>query len=195
VATSGMLIISTFGLLVNILVAWIMNRGADTKGNLNIRGAFLHVISDMVGSIGAISAALLMMFLGWKWADPLASIFVGLLALRSGFLVTKESLHILMEGTPKDVDVEKVIKTIQNQDNIKSLHDLHIWTITSGLNALSCHVIIDDNINLSKCVEILKKLEHKLEHLGIRHVTIQIETEDNDHPDTIFCNGEKHYDK
>ena len=112
VATVGMLIISVIGLLVNILVAWIMMRGSDTENNLNMRGAYLHVISDMLGSVGAIAAALLMMFFGWGWADPLASVIVAALVLRSGFYVTKSSLHILMEGTPANVDVNDLVQTI-----------------------------------------------------------------------------------
>ena len=108
IASRGMLIIAFVGLLVNILVAWIMMRGADVKENLNMRGAYLHVISDMLGSVGAIIAAILIMFFGWGWADPLASVLVAVLVLRSGYLVTKSSVHVLMEGTPDNVDAEKV---------------------------------------------------------------------------------------
>ena len=93
VATSGMLIISIIGLLVNVLVAWIMMRGGDTDENLNMRGAFLHVISDMLGSVGAVIAALLIMFFGWGWADPLASVIVAILVLNSGYRVVKKSLQ------------------------------------------------------------------------------------------------------
>src|SRR5690606_39688254 len=109
-------------LLVNILVAWIMMRGGDIKENLNMRGAYLHVISDMLGSVGAIAAALLIMLFNWGWADPLASVIVAALVLRSGYMVTKSSLHVLMEGTPKNVDMEKVINTIQTTNGIKSVH-------------------------------------------------------------------------
>src|SRR5690625_2215539 len=130
VASTGMLIIATIGLLVNILVAWIMMRGSDVEENLNMRGAYLHVISDMLGSIGAIAAALLIMFFGWGWADPLASIIVAALVLRSGYIVTKAAVHVLMEGTPQNVDMDKAIKIIQNTKDVKGVHDLHIWSIT-----------------------------------------------------------------
>src|SRR5690606_28026969 len=135
IATTGMLIIATIGLLVNILVAWIMMRGGDVKDNLNMRGAYLHVISDMLGSVGAIAAALLIMLFNWGWADPLASVIVAALVLRSGYMVTNSSLHVLMERTAKNVDKEKVIETSQNTKGINSFHDLHVWTITSGMNA------------------------------------------------------------
>lgn len=108
IQSGGMLIVAIVGLLVNVLVAWIMMRGADVKENLNMRGAYLHVISDMLGSVGAIIAALLIMFFGWGWADPLASVIVSILVLRSGYLVTKSSVHVLMEGTPENVEVDKV---------------------------------------------------------------------------------------
>ncbi|KOY82033.1 cation transporter [Lysinibacillus macroides] len=187
VATTGMLIISTIGLLVNILVAWIMMRGSDTKDNLNMRGAFLHVLSDMLGSVGAIIAALLIMFLGWGWADPLASVIVALLVLRSGYYVTKDAVHILMEGTPKNVDVTEIVEVIEQTNGIKSIHDLHIWTITSGTNALSCHAVVDGQLTVADSEHILRKVEHNLEHKGIKHVTIQLETASHQHDNSILC--------
>src|SRR5699024_12796264 len=103
VASTVMLIISKIGLIVNILVAWNMMRSGDLEENLNMRVVYMHVISDMLGSIGAIIAALLIMFFGWGWADPLASVIVAALVLRSGYFVTKAGLHVLMEGTPENV--------------------------------------------------------------------------------------------
>lgn len=187
VATTGMLIISVIGLLVNILVAWIMMRGGDTEDNLNMRGAFLHVLSDMLGSVGAIIAALLMMFFGWGIADPLASVIVAALVLRGGINVTKAAIHVLMEGTPQNIDMKDVIQTIENTKGIHSIHDLHLWTITSGLNAISCHVVVDDNITIAESEVILRKLEHELEHKGILHVTIQMETAAHPHGNSILC--------
>ncbi|WP_341301104.1 cation diffusion facilitator family transporter [Lysinibacillus sp. FSL H8-0500] len=187
VATTGMLIISTIGLFVNILVAWIMMRGSDTKDNLNMRGAFLHVLSDMLGSVGAIIAALLIMFLGWGWADPLASVIVALLVLRSGYYVTKDAVHILMEGTPKNVEVTEIVEVIEQTNGIKSIHDLHIWTITSGTNALSCHAVVDGQLTVADSEHILRKVEHNLEHKGIKHVTIQLETASHQHDNSILC--------
>lgn len=98
----------------------------------------------MLGSVGAIIAALLIMFFGWGWADPLASVIVSLLVLRSGYIVTKSAIHVLMEGTPNNVEVEKVTKKMLSTKGINNIHDLHIWTITSGLNALTCHAVVDE---------------------------------------------------
>lgn len=187
VASNGMLIIATIGLLVNILVAWIMMRGGDVEENLNMRGAYLHVISDMLGSVGAIVAALLIMFFGWGWADPLASVIVAALVLRSGYFVTKAGLHVLMEGTPPNVNVDDVVQTIQNTKGIKSVHDLHVWSITSGLNALSCHAVVDDQMSIAESERLLHQIEHDLEHQNIHHVTIQLETSAHQHDNSILC--------
>ncbi|WP_039075001.1 MULTISPECIES: cation diffusion facilitator family transporter [Bacillus] len=187
VATTGMLIISIIGLVVNLLVAWIMLSGGDTKNNLNIKGAFLHVVSDMLGSVGAILAAILIIFFGWGWADPLASVIVAILVLRSGYKVSKDSIHILMEGTPQNIDVTDIILTIEETEGIQGIHDLHIWSITSGLNALSCHAVVDDQLTITESEGILRKLEQKLDQKGITHVTIQMETATHDHEKTILC--------
>lgn len=187
VATTGMLLISAIGLLVNLWVAYIMNRGGDTQDNLNMRGAFLHVLSDILGSVGAILAALLIIFFGWSWADPLASVFVALLVLKSGFSVTKDGIHVLMEGAPHHVHVDDIIHTLKNTPGIQSIHDLHIWTITSGLIALSCHAVVDADLSIAEGERLLHEIEHVLEHKGITHVTIQLETDAHNHADTVLC--------
>lgn len=189
VASTGMLIISTIGLVVNIIVAWIMLRGGDTEENLNMRGAYLHVISDMLGSIGAIIAALLIILFGWGWADPLASVIVAALVLRSGYYITKSGLHVLMEGTPQNIDLDDVIQTISNTKGIKSVHDLHVWSITSGLNALSCHAVVSDEMSIAESEQMLHKIEHDLAHKNIHHMTIQLETASHQHENTILCNA------
>lgn len=186
IASTGMLIIATIGLFVNILVAWILHRG-DAEDNLNVRAAFLHVLGDLLGSVGAIIASLLIMFFGWTWADPLASVIVATLVLISGIRVTSESLHILMEGTPKNVDVEEVIATITDVKDVISIHDLHIWSITSGHHALSCHAVVAGNITIQEAQMILDEIEERLARLGIHHITIQLEHEDHSHLDSILC--------
>ncbi|MCA6439599.1 MULTISPECIES: cation diffusion facilitator family transporter [unclassified Arcicella] len=187
IGSSGMLIVAFVGLLVNVLVAWIMMRGADVKENLNMRGAYLHVMSDMLGSVGAIIAALLIMFFGWGWADPLASIIVSLLVLRSGYLVTKSSVHVLMEGTPENVEVDKVTEKILSTEGVNGIHDLHIWTITSGLNALTCHAVVDEKMTIGESEMLVRKIEHELEHMNIQHVTIQLESAAHKHDESVLC--------
>lgn len=189
VASIGMLIIASIGLLVNIVVAWIMIRGGDIEENLNMRGAYMHVMSDMLGSIGAIIAALLIIFFGWGWADPLASVIVAGLVLRSGYYITKSGLHVLMEGTPPNINVDDVIKIIRNTKGIQSVHDLHVWSITSGLNALSCHAVVNGEMSIAESEKMLHKIEHDLVHQNIHHMTIQLETSSHQHNDTILCSA------
>lgn len=192
IASTGMLVIGIIGLLVNVLVAFIMHLQGDTHDNLNLHAAFLHVISDMLGSIGAIVASLLIMQFGWVWADPLASIIVAILVLNSGWKVTLDALHILMEGTPRNIDLDEIVKTMVSVPGIISIHDLHIWSITSGRNALSCHAVVDGNLSISECQSILRLIEHELAEKGIQHVTIQMENSENPHEDSILCRN--HYE-
>lgn len=186
VASTGMLIIAILGMIMNIVVAWILLRG-DTEENLNLRAAFLHVLGDLLGSIGAVVAALLIMFVGWGWADPLASVIVAFLVMISGGRVVKESIHVLMEGTPKNIDVDEVIETLQSIPEVKSIHDLHIWCITSGKNALSCHAVVQNGISFEESQSLLRTIEHELEHKEIGHVTVQLENEDHPHDGSITC--------
>ncbi|SFA84868.1 cobalt-zinc-cadmium efflux system protein [Lentibacillus halodurans] len=189
VASTGMLVIASIGLIVNIVVAWILMRG-DTDENLNLRAAFLHVLGDLFGSIGAVSAALLIMFFGWGWADPLASVLVAILVLVSGWRVTKDAVHVLMEGTPKNVELDDIINTIEKIEEIIAIHDLHVWSITSGQNALSCHAVVDGELSVHESQKLLRSIEQKLEHKDIGHVTVQMESEEHPHEDSLFCQND-----
>lgn len=189
VATTGMLIISVIGLFVNILVAFIMHRNADTENNLNMRGAYLHVISDMLGSIGAIIAALSIIFFGWAWADPLASVLVAILVLRSGYKVSKSSLSILMESTPEHVNLEEIIELIKKHKKVINVHDLHVWTITSNFHALTAHIVVDQRMKVFEVDHLREEITKELEHLDIQHITLQFEAR-HAHDEQILCTHE-----
>ena len=201
IATQGMLIIATIGMLINILVAWLMHRGSrsgdsghshgekqnssDAKEpvNLNMQSAYLHVLSDLMGSVAAIVAALLMMGFGWVWADAAASVIVAVLILVSGYRVVRDSVHVLMEGTPKDISLDAVKERLLDHKQVEQIHDLHIWSITSGLNALSCHVVVDGEMSITQASVLISELEQRLQDLGISHATIQVES--LSHPQTM----------
>ena len=170
-----MLWIAIIGLLANLGSAAILMRG-DTKGNLNLRSAFLHVLGDMLGSVGAIIAGALIALFGWYIADPIISIIVATLVLISGWRVTKESVHVLTEGSPLHVDVAELSRNLYTINGVKGIHDLHVWTITSGLEALSCHIVIAPDKNVQEMLLACKRVIH--ERLGIDHVTLQFESED-----------------
>lgn len=202
VASQGMLIIASIGLVVNLLVAWLLHRGGAAhdhdhghgkaqsgEKNLNMHSAYLHVLGDLLGSVAAIIAALAMMWMGWWWADPVASVIVAVLILMSGFRVVKASTHILMEGTPEEISLDDVKHTIEHNEHIIAVHDLHVWSITSGLHALSCHVVVDGDMRILEASELIHELEHSLERLGISHTTIQVESIEHPHNrlDAITC--------
>ncbi len=192
IATMGMLIVSVIGLLVNIFVAWYMHRSSDTKENVNMRGAYLHVLGDLLGSVGAIAAALLMLAFGWRWADPLASILVALLIVRSGWGMLQTTAHILMEGAPANVDCDEIVAAVQQVSGVESVHDLHIWTITSGLHALSCHIVVDGNLSVAEAEKIVREVKHVLQHKNITHVTVQVESRAHGHNDDLLCHMHAH---
>lgn len=176
VISSGMLVISIIGLLVNIIAAYILMRG-DKDDNLNVRSAFLHVIGDMLGSVGAIIAALLIMFLGWSLADPIASVIVAVLIIISGFRVTRDSFHILMEGVPGNLKIEEIRNALLKLDGVKDVHDLHVWSITSNFQALSCHLVVEEEKDNQEILKKANQLLHDAFHL--EHTTIQIDVEES----------------
>lgn len=191
IATLGMLVISTVGLLVNIGVAVYMLKNGDTEGNVNMRGAYLHVLSDLLGSVGAIIAAVLMTAFGWQWADPVVSILVAVLVGRSGWGLLKQTLHILMEGAPENIHTEELLEIIENTEGVQSVHDLHVWTITSNTNVLSCHIVVDGSLTVAQAEQIAYRIEHQLSHKNIGHSTIQIESEHHPHPDSVLCSDDE----
>lgn len=174
----GMMMISIIGLLINIIVAVMMFKGSDTENDLNMRGAFLHVIADLLGSLGAIIAGVCIYFFAWTWADSVASIIIAILVLSSGFQIFKQSCHILLQGTPEQFDLNKIEQDILNDTRIIKIQDVHLWTLNSTNYVFTCHVQIQQDLNLNDSQEILHNIEHYLHDIGIEHATIQIETAD-----------------
>mgnify|MGYP001770611454 FL=1 len=174
VAGGSMMLIAAIGLFANLLSAWALMRKGDVKNNVNLRSAYLHVIGDALGSVGAIIAGIVMWLFDWYVADPIISILVALLILKGAWGVIKHTVHILMEGTPITIDQNEVKKALESIEGVVGVHDLHIWTITSGLDSLSCHILIEDHQDSQK---ILQDAIHMIEEkFKILHTTIQIET-------------------
>nr|WP_239581472.1 cation diffusion facilitator family transporter [Jeotgalibacillus terrae] len=181
VASGTMMGIALIGLLANLLSAWFLMRKGDVKDNVNLRSAYLHVIGDALGSVGAIAAGIVMLVFDWYLADPLISVLVSLLILKSAWGILKQSVHILMEGAPSTVDTGKLKASLQNIDGVIDVHDFHIWTITSGLDSFSCHLTIrdeaDEQLILQQAIELIQ------ENHQISHSTIQVEK-------SGLCHGE-----
>ena len=171
---SGLMLIVAFaGLGANVASAWVLSRGGGHEHSLNTRGAFLHVMGDMLGSVGAIVAALVMLATGWYLADPILSAGIGLLILWSSWRLMRETAEVLLEATPAHIDSRQVRATMMNIDGVTSVHDLHIWTVTSGLVSMSCHVVVSGD---REWPDVLMDLAQVLrEQFDIRHVTLQPE--------------------
>ena len=166
-----MLTVAVLGLLVNIASAIILSR--SERDSLNIQGALRHLIADMLGSVGAIVAAGFIILTGWYYADPIISILIGLLVLGSSWKLLRDSVNILLEQTPPGIDASKVGKKMANAEGVQEVHDLHIWTITSGFPALSAHVLVGRNENCHarrRDLEVLLASEY-----GIEHTTLQVD--------------------
>jgi cobalt-zinc-cadmium efflux system protein len=159
------------GLLVNIVAAFVLRPGGHD--NPNTRAAFLHVISDALGSVGAIAAAVLVMTVGWNRADPIIGMLIAVLILWGAWRLVKETTSVLMEGTPDHVDVVALEKTIRAVAGVRDVHDLHAWTISDGFHAVTAHVVLRGNRHGTEVVaEVAKVIKDR--H-GIDHVTLQPE--------------------
>jgi len=175
VETRIMLLVAAVGLVANGLAAWAMMRA--NKENLNIRGAYLHILGDAFSSLGVIGGGLVIYFTGWSIVDPIISLGICLVILRGAFVLVKDSVNILLEAVPKDVDLEVVQRVLKAIPGVKDLHHVHLWTITSGIHALSAHVLVGD-IQMSRTGEILQEINNLLkEKFRIPHTTIQFECE------------------
>lgn len=176
VQSEGMLIVASLGLAVNI-AAGVILYGSHHE-SLNIHGAFLHVLGDALGSLGAIFAGLVMVFTGWYLADPLVSVFIGLLILYSSWNLIRESVSILMQSVPTGIDLEEVRMAIERIQGVQKVHDLHVWAVTSGIFTLSAHAVTDGNEDFHR---VLNEIEGMLrDRFRIEHTTIQLETEDRE---------------
>jgi cobalt-zinc-cadmium efflux system protein len=173
VQSFGMMVVASMGLVVNIVAGVILHHGHHH--NLNMRGAFLHVVSDAIGSVGAIAAAVIMITTGWYLADPLISIFIGVLVLYSSWNLVKDSVSVLMQWVPKDIRLDEVRETIERVEGVAKVHDLHVWAVTSDIYTLSAHAVVESGGDFH---EVLNGIEDTLkERFNIEHITIQLETE------------------
>jgi cobalt-zinc-cadmium efflux system protein len=175
VAGGLVMAIAVGGLLVNVAGLWMLHGGKDES--LNVRGAWLHLLTDALGSVGAITGGLLVWAFGWYWADPAVSVAIGVLVIYSSWHLLRESVGVLLEGTPGHIDVEAVRAAMAEVDGVGEVHDLHVWTITSGMDAMSAHVVVGDGAGARPGGEVLGDLHAMLHRrFGLHHMTIQVET-------------------
>ena len=182
IQSTTMLVVGGVGLAVNIAGALILRESA--KASLNLKGAYFEVLSDLLTSIGVIIGAVIMMTTGWYYADPIVSAAIGLFILPRTWAMLREAVGVLLEGTPSDVNIESVRSAIAAVPGVNGVHDLHVWSLTSGTNALSVHVIVADG---SAHSEILAEVHRRVAtDLPIGHATVQIEPEGWSHRESHF---------
>lgn len=172
VMATPMLVIAVLGLIVNLIVFKILS-GGDQE-NLNLKSAMIHVLGDLLGSVAAILAAILILYFGWFWADPVLSILVAMLIIKSGWHVVKKSAHILIEGSPADIDEGKVKQQlIKDIPSVIDVHHIHVWSLTNDIALMTLHVTIDE---IQTDLDVLKQIKSSLkQHFAIQHTTIQVE--------------------
>jgi len=173
-AVNGALLIgvAAVGLLANVAAVAILHRGHEHS--LNQRGAYLHVMGDLLGSIGALAAGAIVLAFGWTPADPLISVLIGALILVSAWRLVKESTDVLLEATPRHIALSDVHERIVSVPGVDSVHDLHLWTVTSGVVAMSGHLVVK---NPTDNQPVLQEVQGRMRALGIQHVTVQVERE------------------
>ncbi len=178
-----MLIVAVTGLAVNLASAHFLHQSQTS--NLNISGALFHVLGDALGSVAAIIAGVLMLAKHWYLADPVISILVAILILYSSWLLLRDSVDILLEGTPVHINLKEIHESLCNVDGVDSIHDLHVWTLTSGLHAMSCHAVLCGHPDHH---EVLEKLSQIVRHqFKIEHTTIQLEVVNLQHQELHNC--------
>jgi cobalt-zinc-cadmium efflux system protein len=164
--------IAILGFVINGFAVWLLH--GVREGSLNIRGAYLHVLGDMLASGGTVVAAVVIRFSGWFSADPIASLVTTILIIAGSWRLVRESVDVLLESAPPHIALDAVRSRLESIPNVESVHDLHVWTVTSGMVAMSAHAIVRD----AGCHQsVLERAHDLLQEMGIQHVTVQLECE------------------
>ena len=169
---------------INLGTAWLVKQGSDH--DLNLRSAFTHLMGDVASTIGAVIAGIVIAFTGLNWFDPLVSVLIGALILRAAWGILQEAVNILLEGTPQDLDMPVLVRDLQAVSGVRGVHDLHAWSITQNLRALSAHIVTGE-VSPGTHVQIRRAVNTVLSHnYNITHVTLQLESEGCD-PAGLYC--------
>jgi len=183
-----MLGVAGAGLAVNVVALALLHR--EHRHHLNVRGAYLHILGDLLGSVGAVAAAVVILLTGWTLADPIISIALSLFILVGAWRLVRESVDILLEAVPQHISLDDVERRIRAVEGVSAVHDLHVWTVTSGMVAMSGHAVVPD---LGDHPRVLERIRRAVAELGVGHVTIQLETgRDGDCVELLLHEGHAH---
>jgi cobalt-zinc-cadmium efflux system protein len=184
VQSTPMIVVALIAILLNSLIGlWLRNA---SKKDLNVRSAYMHMLGDAISAAGVVIAGVVVAFTGASIADPVVSVLIGILILWSSWGILKESVNVLLEGVPEGVEIDKVQQAIATVSGVMTVHDLHVWTVGSGMVCCSCHVSVEEQ-SVRSGQNVLRNVAEKLEQtFGIRHSTIQVEVEGCD-PNDMYC--------
>ena len=172
VATGGMFVVAVIGLLINLIAMRLLQAGSGES--LNVKGAYLEVWSDMLGSVAVIVGALLIRATGWNWIDPVLALLIGLWVLPRTWVLLREAVNVLLEGVPKGIDLEQVRTAMRGQTGVLDVHDLHVWALASSTPALTAHVLVHEASVIPDVHAHMAGMLH--ERFDIEHITLQLET-------------------
>ena len=181
-----MLSIGAIGLGVNLAAAWILH--GSSEHNVNVEGAFMHVIADLLGSVGVVVSGILIWVFGWTLADPIVSVVIAILILISSWRLLAKVVHVLLEGTPEHIDVYQLCSKLEDVEGVTLVHDIHVWTLSPGNEALTAHVLIDPDYPGDMEALRLRLREIVYNDFGIGHITLQVEKS------LEGCNEDHHFD-
>lgn len=169
-----MLLIAGFGLVINLIAMKLLHAGSGES--LNVKGAYLEVWSDMLGSVAVIIGALLIRWTGWQWIDPVLAVLIGLWVLPRTWVLLREAINVLLEGVPKGIDLPQVQQALASHPGVEDVHDLHVWALASSTPALTAHVVVGETTDRDRLRDALAELLHA--RFEIAHVTLQVESGD-----------------
>jgi cobalt-zinc-cadmium efflux system protein len=171
-----MLWVAAVALLMNTVIAYLLHGGAQKS--MNMRAAFIHMAGDALSSLAVLAAGFIVLKTGWPYADPSVSVLIAAFILFSSWGIVRDATDVLLEGSPKDLDMEKMVKALRQVPHVKAVHDLHAWTVSDGMNCLSCHVVVGEGCTMPLCSKIIQAINELLyDDFQIAHPTVQIELE------------------
>lgn len=190
VAGNLMMAVAAVSVLMNTVIAWLLAGGA--KHSLNMRAAFVHMLGDALSAVAVVAAGFIVKRTGWTYADPTVSVLIALFILYTAWGIVRESVTILLEATPKDLNIENMVSAMSKVPSVLSVHDVHAWSVSDGMNYLSCHVVVPSTCTMDQIGEVIRNINELLStRFQIAHATIQAETEGScdhrEHPDSRFC--------
>lgn len=186
-----LIIVGAVAFLINLGTALLVKKGSEH--DLNLRSTFLHLTGDVLSTLGAVAAGIVIAFTNWNWLDPLVSILIGMLILWNAWGILRQTIHILLESTPESINIDSMLEDLNQVDGVQGVHDLHIWSINESLRVLSAHIVTDD-IQISKGAHIQKNINEILLHkYNIQHATLQLESQQHGHNNVLYCEIEEHH--